>query len=492
MKIKGVVYPEYEEYKNSITMAQVLEDAGFVLNKRDGLRYPSYIKVDSDGRKIPGEKFLITANGKCCFKPPQQKVWNIIGFIGDHPELFPEYQRYGNDKAKLINEVCCRLSNKEPTESETYVREYKRSERTFDISPYQIHKMDKNDFDTIKPFYPFFITRGINVRTQKAFSEDIILATKEGNKEGTYYVNLSFPLRIPNGDGKIVGFEERGRPRLDGSSGYKGIAFGSNASEGMWLSSPEGTKLLNAEKVYVFESAYDAMAYYQLHIDEDRKLGRAVFCSTAGNPSMGQMQGLLRNSQAEFHLCFDEDEAGKQFVQNFKDVACKQNPLSLSNVPSDMRTFIDTFKGRIGTAANLCKIDEEQSYELPKDLRAIYDKYLSARDEAIEVQSSPCFCKEDKEDAVKKQHEALKTFKTALFERLNVKEDQDLGGIRIVREVPENGKKDWNDLLLYRLREEEEYTEKKIQVGIDIDGDGEVEIEEAEEKEETHHRSRKM
>lgn len=404
MKIKGVVYPEYEEYKNSITMAQVLEDAGFVLNKRDGLRYPSYIKVDSDGKKIPGEKFIITANGKGCFKPPQQKVWNIIGFIGDHPEMFPEYQRYGNDKAKLINEVCCRLSNKEPTESEKYVREYKRSERTFDISPYQIHKMDRNDFDTIKPFYPFFITRGINVKTQKAFSEDIILATKEGKQEGIYYVNLSFPLRIPNGDGKIVGFEERGRPRLDGSSGYKGIAFGSNASEGMWMSSPGGTKLLNAKKVFVFESAYDAMAFYQILTGADssldsqskKELESAVYVSTAGNPSMGQMRGLLRNSQADFHLCFDEDEAGKQFVLNFQKEAKKQ-------------------------------------------------------------------------------------------------EETDGKKITIVREVPDNGCKDWNENLLLRLREdEEEYTEKKIQVGIDIDGDGEVEIEEAEEKEETHHRSRKM
>lgn len=404
MKIKGVVYPEFEEYKNSITMAQVLEDAGYVLNKSDGLRYPSYIMVGSDGKKVSGDKFIITANGKGCFKPPMQKVWNIISFIGDHPEMFPEYQRYGKDKAKLINEVCCRLSNKEPTESETYVKEYKRSERNFDLSPYQIHKIDKNDFNTIKPFYPFFITRGINVKTQKAFSEDILLATKEGKKEGTYYVNLAFPLRIPNGDGKIVGFEERGRPRLDGTSGYKGIAFGSNASEGMWIASPKNTKLSEAKHVFVFESAYDAMAFYQILTGTDSNLDNqdkenlksAVYISTAGNPSMGQMRGLLRNSQAEFHLCFDEDEAGKQFVENFKKEARK-----------------------------ICWNEG-------------------------------------------------KTIST-------------------VREVPGNGCKDWNDYLLFRLREaDEEKTEKKIQVGVDIDGDGEVEIEESEEKEETHHRSRKM
>lgn len=402
MKIKGIIYPEYEEYKEKITMSQVLEDAGYILNKRDGLRYPSYIRVGSDGKKISGDKFIVTANGKGCFKPPMQKVWNIISFIGEHPDFFPEYQRYGNDNVKLINEVCCRLSNSVPTETETYIREYQKSEKNFDISPYQIHKMNKNDFETIKPFYPFFITRGINIKTQKAFSEDILLATKEGVKEGTQYVNLAFPLKIPNGDGKIVGFEERGRPRLDGTSGYKGIAFGSNASEGMWIASPKNTKLREANHVFVFESAYDAMAFYQIstgtgsNLDDQEKesLESAVYISTAGNPSMGQMRGLLRNSQAEFHLCFDEDEAGKQFVINFRQEAKKQ----------------EEFEGK---------------------------------------------------------------------------------KVTIVREVPGNESKDWNDYLLFRLREEnEEQTEKKIQVGIDIDGDGEVEIEECEEKE--VHRQRKI
>ena len=62
----------------------------------------------------------------------------------------------------------------------------------------------------------------------------------------------------------IVGFEERGRARLDGSSGYKGKARGSNSSEGLWIASPNNTELKSAEKVLWFESAYDAMAYYQL------------------------------------------------------------------------------------------------------------------------------------------------------------------------------------------------------------------------------------
>ena len=42
--------------------------------------------------------------------------------------------------------------------------------------------------------------------------------------------NLSFPLTLPKGDGEIVGLEERGRARMDGSGSYKGKAAGSNSS----------------------------------------------------------------------------------------------------------------------------------------------------------------------------------------------------------------------------------------------------------------------
>ena len=41
------------------------------------------------------------------------------------------------------------------------------------------------------------------------------------------HANLAFPLTLPKGDGTVVGFEERGRARMDGSGSYKGKAEGS-------------------------------------------------------------------------------------------------------------------------------------------------------------------------------------------------------------------------------------------------------------------------
>ena len=130
------------------------------------------------------------------------------------------------------------------------------------------------------------------------------------------------------------------------------MATGTNASEGLWRASPKNTALQDARIVLVFESAYDAMAFYQLQMRKESGLdqrGRqdlkaGVYVSTGGNPSYGQIQGLLKAApQATFHIGFDKDVAGKQFVANFEDIASKQSPVASGNVPAEMREFMESF-----------------------------------------------------------------------------------------------------------------------------------------------------
>ena len=73
-----------------------------------------------------------------------------------------------------------------------------------------------------------------------AFHRYFFLATRH-REDGTAYTNLSFPLIVPKEPDKTVGFEERGRPRMDGSGSYKGKAEGSNSNEGLWAASPAHT-----------------------------------------------------------------------------------------------------------------------------------------------------------------------------------------------------------------------------------------------------------
>ena len=362
----------YDDFKQRLSIQDVLVDAGYTLNRRDGLRYPSYVRLGSDGRRIHGDKFIVTANGQCCFQPPTQKNYNVIGFIKSHPEMFSDYTP-GMDKDRLVNLVCNRLLNNPIEDRETKIVTERQQMPTFSLDDYIIHKFEGGNKETHKPFYPYFKPRGLNLGTQYAFRKTFFLAERQ-SEDGRVFKNLSFPMTVPGKDDKVVGLEERGRKKPDGTS-YKGIARGSNASEGLWMGSPEATKLQDAKRVFIFESAYDAMAFYQilmgkgssLDADAKKELSHAVFASTGGNPSTRQLEGLIRNAKdATFHIGFDMDEAGKNFAEQFKTLAEKEN------VPSNHIVREEPSEGHKDFNEELLAIlaDEEKSVAAGVDLDA--------------------------------------------------------------------------------------------------------------------------
>lgn len=303
----------YDDYLRRLDIQDVLVDAGYHLNRRDGLRYPSYVRTDSEGKRIRGDKYIVTANGKCCFQPPQQKLYNVISFIKSNPELFPDY-RSGMSADRLVNVVCCRLLNHPMPERETTIIHPKAETRPFNINDYDIHKFNPRDRESQKRFYSYFKHRGIDLYTQYAFHRHFFLATKQ-RTDGLSFTKLAFPMTLPGGD-RTVGLEERSRPKANGSSGYKGKAEGSNSSEGLWIANLTGKPLEKSNEILWFESAYDAMSEYQLNPI------KSVFASTGGTPTEGQIRGMLAlTPQARHYLGFDKDEAGKQFVVHFKKIA---------------------------------------------------------------------------------------------------------------------------------------------------------------------------
>lgn len=375
----------FQLYLDKVNIQELLKHAGYVNNRRDGLRYPTYVLLDNDGRRISGSKFIVNPHTNTCYHPPEIRNFNVISFITEHPDIFPEK---ADNPYRLVHEVCRNILNLPPEERKTSVLEPVGA-KPFNINDYDRTYFSKNDWESKKQFGPFFIGRGINLSTQSAFSRSFMLATRKPEndmKKGR--TNLSFPMFIPGKSG-IVGLEERGYPRLDGSSGYKGMARGSNASEGLWIANLSGKKIGEARNVYWFESAYDAMAYYQMN-SKNPDVQKGVYVSTGGNPGVMQMRGMLVAApMAVHHAAFDNDLAGRQFAANLQDSA-----------------------------------------------KAIDSK------------------------------------------------------VTIIREVPLDGTKDWNDALIRELKEEieESEQEEKEAAGVDLDADGEVEISESEEKK--HHVSR--
>lgn len=313
----------FDDFIKRIDIQDLLMDAGYVFNRKDGIRYPAYVRPDSSGHHVKGDKFIVYPSRQTCFQPPEKKVYNVISFITEHPHLFKDYQA-GMDPYRLVNLVCNRLLNNPIDRTVHPIIKPSPQVKDFNIKDYELLHFQKYNFDNIKQFYPYFVNRGINTNTQKAFGQHFLLATLR-KENGTYFKNLSFPLRIPGKtDAKstdlkdIVGFEERGRARLDGSSGYKGKARGSNSSEGLWIANLTEKPLEKASEIVWFESAYDAMAEYQINPV------KKVYVSTGGTPTEGQMRGLLSiTPNARHYLGFDKDDAGRQFVANFRKVAAE-------------------------------------------------------------------------------------------------------------------------------------------------------------------------
>ncbi len=164
----------YNDFLQRLNIQELLVDAGYQLNKRDGLRYPSYVKVDSHGQRVRGDKFIVTGNGKCCFQPPEQKNYNVIGFIKEHPTLFDDYKP-GMSLDRLVNVVCNRLLNNPIDVRESRVAEPKRDAKPFNLSDYDILRFNPREKDTQRKHYPYFKERGINMGNPVRLSQAFLL-----------------------------------------------------------------------------------------------------------------------------------------------------------------------------------------------------------------------------------------------------------------------------------------------------------------------------
>lgn len=156
----------YDDFLRRLNIQDVLIDAGYHLNRRDGLRYPSYVRLDSEGRRIRNDKFIVTQQGKCCFKPQQQKSYNIISFIKEHPHFFAEY-RAGVSSDRLVNLVCNRLLNQPVADRDTRIIQPKREVKPFDMADYDIHQFNPQDCTApqkLDTFGVFFMKYNYEIR----------------------------------------------------------------------------------------------------------------------------------------------------------------------------------------------------------------------------------------------------------------------------------------------------------------------------------------
>ena len=309
------------------------------------------------------------------------------------------------------------------------------------------------------------------------------------------------------------------------------MAAGSNATEGLWIASPSGEALDKAKDVYWFESAYDAMAFYQLtknelkndkNQDSEKELSlldKSVFVSTGGNPSIHQFKGMIaETSEANHHLCFDRDRAGQMFAINFALTKAGKT-FNTHVTPKGMLIVVDTTDKYQRHELNpeqfefyrLLKIlgadtqtqrsemteymqslrNKEDVFSgdedlLPADLLKAYAKYESACEEYHSAKYSRLVCKEDLEDMGDELKTSYEAYKAAM--KSAVSQYESTG--HTIYQPCEKEYKDWNDQLLdKRITAEEDNAVDKASENSVVAGNSPEERDEEydEEEERTCH-----
>ena len=139
----------YSMYLSRINIQEVLLHAGYVHNRRDGLRYPSYVKLDSDGRRISGEKFIVNPRFNTCYKPPVIKNFNIISLNTEHPDMFPEK---AENPYRLVHEVCRNILGLPQEERTQNIINPQKQHIQFSFDEYTLQKFDESHVDGYKGF----------------------------------------------------------------------------------------------------------------------------------------------------------------------------------------------------------------------------------------------------------------------------------------------------------------------------------------------------
>jgi len=242
--------------------------------------------------------------------------------------------------------------------------------------------------------------------------------------------------------------------------------------------------LSDATDVYWFESGYDAMSYYQLHVKENPSLDKAVFVSTGGNPTVGQMQRMLVvTPSATHHICFDNDLAGRQFSENLKG-EIHRIALSSVIVTPERKPYLDS----IPLSQNFAEGNIET---LPKSLQDKYARYESAWEETMSMRQSHLCYEGDMKEQEGLTRKLYQEYKESVRDFLGIDSQK---VISYIREIPHRGK-DWNEQVLMEhedsLKAAEEIEEtRNVASGIDLDADGDIEINESEEKKRVHYNRR--
>lgn len=284
----------FKEMKSRVGVDDVAYSLGYRLDRRAGVgRYIELVLGEGKDKRDT----LVVSNPH---NKAAQTFFRRDGSKGDVVTLIREnldaFFVQGKDEWQKIAKIMARFANMpdpEYREDREYVRQAGKAASVFDTSRYEVKLLDRERL----PF--LFSQRGLSDDTVRTFAPFIALVRDRRNDKFDGY-NVGFPYSNAKTD-EVQGYEIRG------FGGYKSKAAGTDSSASAWVADLSGGM---PSKVFFCESAFDAMAFYQVNC---AKLGRdTAFVSLGGTFSDGQVKGVLeRFPDARAYDCFDNDQAGR-------------------------------------------------------------------------------------------------------------------------------------------------------------------------------------
>ena len=274
----------FREMKSRVGIDDIAYALGYRLDRKAGIgRYIELVLGEGSNKR---DTLIVShPNDKAA-----QTFFRRDGSKGDVVTLIREnlssFTVSGKDEWQKIAKVMARFANMpepEYREDREYVKSAGKSCGVFDASRYEVKQVDTGKIPGL------FSRRGLSKATVTALSPFISLIRDRNNGKFEGY-NIGFPYT----DGK----------------GYKSKAAGTDSSSSAWVAVPSGISPDNVRSVFFCESAFDAMAFYQ--INRIQIGDSAALVSLGGTFSDRQITGVMeRFPNARAFDCFDNDLAGR-------------------------------------------------------------------------------------------------------------------------------------------------------------------------------------
>lgn len=286
----------FKELKSRVGVDDIAYSLGYRLDRKAGVgRYIELVLGDNGNKRDT----LIVSNPN---NKSAQAYFRRDGSKGDVVTLIREnlnaFNVSGKDDWQKIAKVLARFANMpepEYREDSDYVKSVK-ADAMFDSSRYEVKPIN------LERIPAMFSQRGLSNETVKDLAPFISLIRDKRNEKFDGY-NIGFPYT--NGkEETIKGYEIRGH------GGYKSKAAGTDSTSSAWAADLSNGNEGLVKSVFFCESAFDAMAFYQMN---KTQLGKDVaLVSLGGTFSDKQIIGVMnRFPHARAYDCFDNDLAGR-------------------------------------------------------------------------------------------------------------------------------------------------------------------------------------